>query len=122
QGRRRQKRRAAAQKRVTLFGISWSELLLVLVVALVVIGPRDMPRLLYQAGKVFKKIRKFTGDIQASLEEIMHEEELEDITREANKPGGDNLQFEIDRQYEAEQARRRLAEADAASPQKAVNE
>lgn len=94
-----------------MFGIGWSELLVVLVVAFVAIGPKEMPQLLYKAGKIFKKFKIFMGDVQKSLDAIMHEEELNDITREANKPGGDNLQFEIDRQYEADKARREAAAA-----------
>lgn len=78
-------------------------MLLVAVVAVVVIGPKELPAALYGIGKIFKKFRKFSGDIQKSLDEIFHEEELNEIIREANKPGGDNLQFEIDRQYALEQ-------------------
>lgn len=89
-----------------MFGIAWSEMLVILAVAIMVIGPKDLPRLLYAAGKTFRKIKRFTGDIQASLESIMHEEELDEITREANRAGGDNLQFEIDRQIEIEKDKR----------------
>ena len=89
-----------------MFDIGWSEMLLVGLVAIVVIGPQELPAALYGIGKIFKKFRKFSGDIQKSLDEILHEEELNEIIREANKPGGDNLQFEIDRQYELEQQAR----------------
>ena len=85
-----------------MFGIDWSEMLVVLAVAIIVIGPKDMPRILYQLGKLVRKFKIFMSDIQVSLDHIMREEELNDITREANKPGGDNLQFDIDRQIEIE--------------------
>ena len=81
-------------------------MLLVGLVAVVVIGPKELPAALYGIGKIFKKFKKFSGDIQKSLDEIFHEEELNEIIREANKPGGENLQFEIDRQYELEQKAR----------------
>lgn len=89
-----------------MFGIGWSEMLLVLAVAVVVIGPADLPRALYSAGKFIRKIKLFTSDIQKSLDRMMQDEELEDIAREANKIGGPNLQFEIDRQYQEEQSRK----------------
>lgn len=88
-----------------MFDISWSEMLLIVGVAVVVIGPQDLPRAMCTAGKFVRKIKMFTGDIQKSLDRIIHEEELNDITRDANRAGGDNLQFEIDRQYRAEQDR-----------------
>jgi sec-independent protein translocase protein TatB len=86
-------------------------MLLVAAVAVIVIGPQDLPRALYSAGKFVRKIKIFTGDIQKSFEGIMREGELDEITREANKAGGDNLQFEIDRQYEEEQKRKAALKA-----------
>lgn len=89
-----------------MFDVGWTEMLMILLVAAVVIGPKDMPRALHAAGKLFRKFKMFTGDVQKSLDRIMHEEDLNDIMREANKPGGENLQFEIERQYALEQARK----------------
>lgn len=94
-----------------MFGISWSEMLIILAVALVVIGPADLPRVLYSAGKLFRNVRRFTDDIQKSIDGIMREEELADIVREANLAGGDNLQFELDKQVQIEAARRAGAQA-----------
>lgn len=94
-----------------MFGISWSEMLIILAVALVVIGPADLPRVLYSAGKFFRNVRRFTDDIQKSIDGIMREEELADIVREANLAGGDNLQFELDKQVQIEAARRAGAQA-----------
>jgi len=89
-----------------LFGVDFSEMLLIVAVAVVVIGPKDLPKALHAAGKVIRKIKMFTGDIQASLDKIIHDEELNEITRHANRPGGENLQFEIERQL-AEERRRK---------------
>lgn len=86
-------------------------MLVILAAALVLIGPKDLPRVLYGAGKVLRNIRRFTGDVQKSIDDIMREEELNDIIRDANRPGGDNLQFEIDRQFQIEQARKTGAQA-----------
>lgn len=90
-----------------MFGIGWSELLVILALALLVIGPKDLPRVLYTAGKFIRKIKSFTGDIQNSLESVMRDEELEEITRNANAAGGDNLQFELEKQIQAEEARKK---------------
>ncbi len=94
-----------------MFGIAWAEMLVILAAALVLIGPKDLPRVLYGAGKILRNVRRFTGDIQKSIDDIMREEELNDIIRDANRPGGDNLQFEIDRQFQIEQARKTGAQA-----------
>jgi len=80
-------------------------MLVVLVVAVVAIGPKDLPKLLHSAGKFTRKIRVFTADVQKSVDKIIRDEELEEITREANKIGGENLQMEIERQLQEEELR-----------------
>ena len=85
-----------------MFGIGLPEFLLILAVAVVVIGPKDLPRALYMAGKFVRKIKKFSAEIQKSLDSVMEEGELDDIITEANKPGGENLQANIERQLQAE--------------------
>ncbi len=85
-----------------MFGIDLPEFLLIVFVAVVVIGPKDLPRALYMAGKFIRKIKSYTTDIQRTLDKIMEEGELEEIVRNANKPGGDDLQQKIDRQIAVE--------------------
>lgn len=85
-----------------MFGIGGVEFLIILAVAIVVIGPKDLPRTFYKAGKVIRKIKVVTADIQKSIEGVIMEGELDEIAREANKPGGENMQFEIDKQIKAE--------------------
>ncbi len=98
-----------------MFGIDLPEFLLIVFVAVVVIGPKDLPRALYMAGKFIRKIKSYTADIQKTLDKIMEEGELEEIVRNANKPGGDDLQQKIDRQIAAEAEDRTSERADAAN-------
>lgn len=90
-----------------MLGIAWSEMLLTAAVAVVVIGPKDLPGVLYSAGKILRKIKIFTSDVQKSLDQILHDEEMKEIIREANKAGGDNLDFEIEQQRAIEERRRK---------------
>jgi sec-independent protein translocase protein TatB len=87
-----------------LFDISWSEMLLIAAVSVVVIGPKDLPRALHAAGKFIRKIKVFSSDIQKSLDKIMQEGELEEITRSANKAGGPHVQRTVERQLAKEKA------------------
>lgn len=96
-----------------MFDIGWTEIALIGGVAVVVMGPEEMPRVLYNLGKVVRKIKTFTGDIQKSLDKIVNEVEVEDLARDINtKIGGPKLQFEIDRQVAEEE--RRMSEAENA--------
>jgi sec-independent protein translocase protein TatB len=85
-----------------LFGIGLPEFLVILVVAIVVIGPKDLPRALYNAGKLLRKFRVLTADIQKSLDHVLHEGELDEIVHHANKPGGEDLQQKVEAQVRAE--------------------
>jgi sec-independent protein translocase protein TatB len=87
-----------------LFGIGWPEFLVIMAVAVVVIGPEDLPRALHAVGKLARKFKRITGDLQKSIDDVLHEEELNEIIRDANKPGGENLQLEIERQLALEES------------------
>lgn len=85
-----------------MFGIGGPEFLLIVAVAIVVIGPKDLPRALYAAGKFMRKFKRMASEVQKTVDDVMKDEELDDIIREANKPGGKSLQAEIEKQIQAE--------------------
>ncbi len=64
-----------------MFDIGASELLLVVVVAIVVIGPKDLPLALRSAGRWIAKIRKVSGHFRSGLETMIREAELEDMEK-----------------------------------------
>lgn len=81
-----------------MFGIGWPEFLVILAVAVIVIGPKDMPRALHSIGKISRKIKSFTSEIQKSIDAVTLGEELQEITREANKAGDAHIDFRIEQQ------------------------
>ncbi|MBS7695709.1 MULTISPECIES: Sec-independent protein translocase protein TatB [unclassified Chelatococcus] len=64
-----------------MFDIGWSELLLVGAVALVVIGPKDLPRALKTVGQFTTKLKRMAAEFQSQFNEAMREAELDDIKR-----------------------------------------
>ena len=65
-----------------MFDIGSSELLVIAVVALLVIGPKDLPRVLNQVGKWIGKARSMTRHFKSGLETMAREAELEDMERQ----------------------------------------
>jgi sec-independent protein translocase protein TatB len=61
---------------------SWSHILIMLVVALVVVGPKDLPRLMNQAGKWAGKARTMAGEFRRSFDEMARESELSELRQE----------------------------------------
>lgn len=62
-----------------MFDIGWSELLVVGVVALVVIGPKELPRVLRTVGQGVNKLRRMAGEFQGQFNEALREAELTDL-------------------------------------------
>ena len=62
-----------------MFDIGWSEMAVIAVVALIVIGPKDLPRLLHTAGKLAAKARATLHEFQQSLADMAREAELEEL-------------------------------------------
>jgi sec-independent protein translocase protein TatB len=65
-----------------MFDLGWSELLLVAVVALVVIGPKDLPIAMRQVGKWVGKARAMTRHVRAGFDEMVRQTELEEMEKE----------------------------------------
>ena len=65
-----------------MFDIGWSELLLIGAVALVVIGPKDLPKALRAIGQATAKIRQMASEFQGTFNEAMREAELDTIKRD----------------------------------------
>src|SRR5690606_21948331 len=66
-----------------MFDIGWSELLLIGIAAIIVIGPKDLPRAMRQAGRWVATVRRLAGDFQGQVNEAMRETELDEFRREA---------------------------------------
>ena len=68
-----------------LFDLGMSELLLIGVVALVVIGPKDLPKALRVAGFWVRKARTLSREFQSSVEQMIREAELDEMRQELKK-------------------------------------
>ena len=64
-----------------MFDIAPSELLLVVIVAIVVIGPKDLPLALRTAGRWIGKIRRVSNHFRAGVETMIREAEMEEMER-----------------------------------------
>jgi sec-independent protein translocase protein TatB len=74
-----------------MFDIGWSEMLVILLVALVVIGPRDLPRVARTMGRWVAKGRAMAREFQNALEDMAREAELDKVKSEIEKAGRTNL-------------------------------
>lgn len=68
-----------------MFDIAWSELAFIGVVALIVIGPKDLPRVMRSLGQWTRRARSMAAEFQRNLDEMMREAELDEIRKEVEK-------------------------------------
>jgi sec-independent protein translocase protein TatB len=65
-----------------MFDLSWSHILLVLIVALVVVGPKDLPRLMRTAGQWMGKARHMANEFRKSFDDMARQSELDELRAE----------------------------------------
>lgn len=64
-----------------MFDVGWTELLVIAVVLIVVVGPKDLPPMLRAFGKMTTRMRKVAGEFRSQFDEALREAELDDVRR-----------------------------------------
>lgn len=62
-----------------MFEVGWTEMLVIAIVMIVVVGPKDLPRMLRTFGKATSKMRSMAGEFRKQFDEALKEAELEDV-------------------------------------------
>ena len=68
-----------------MFDIAWSELFVIMVVALVVVGPKDLPKLMRTAGQWASRARAMADQFRRSFDEMARHAELDELRNEVNR-------------------------------------
>lgn len=64
-----------------MFDIGWTELLIIAVLAIVVVGPRDLPRMMRTVGQFVSKMRGMAREFQSQFDQAVREAELDDVKK-----------------------------------------
>lgn len=67
-----------------MFDISWSEFLLIGIVALIVIGPKELPAVMRTLGQWTRKVRSMAAEFQNQFQEAMREAEMTDLKKQVD--------------------------------------
>jgi sec-independent protein translocase protein TatB len=68
-----------------MFDIAWSELFVIMIVALVVVGPKDLPKLMRAAGQWAGRARAMADQFRRSFDDMARQAELDELRNEVNK-------------------------------------
>ena len=77
-----------------MFSFGWGEILLILLVVIIVVGPKDIPKFLRQIGNLSKSIKKISREFKSSLNQIAEETDLKDVKNSITEVT--NLKKELD--------------------------
>lgn len=65
-----------------MLDMSWGEIMVIGAVALIVIGPKDLPKALRTVGQMTAKLRRMAAEFQGQFNEAMREAELDDVKKQ----------------------------------------
>lgn len=121
-----------------MFNIGWTEMLVIAIVLIIVVGPKDLPALLRTFGRTMTQLRSMAGEFRSQFDEALKEAELDDVRktfrdakklnptrelRDAMNPlrkAGEDLKSDIDRTMRGPaKSDETVAKKDPAAPVKA---
>lgn len=81
-----------------MLDVGWSEMLVIAIVMIVVVGPKDLPKMLRTFGRMTTKMRGMANDFQRQFNEAIKEAELDDVKKSVDSLRGLNPAAEIRKQ------------------------
>ncbi|MFA5591706.1 MAG: twin-arginine translocase TatA/TatE family subunit [Micavibrio sp.] len=67
-----------------MFGLSWPEIMVIVLVAVLVIGPKDIPQILYQVGRFFRRLQYMRFAMSRQFDDILQAGDIEELRRGVN--------------------------------------
>jgi len=62
-----------------MFDIGWTEILIIAVVAIIVVGPKDLPRMLRTSGRYAGQLRRTAGEFRSQFDDAIRDSELDEL-------------------------------------------
>ncbi|MSO72808.1 MAG: twin-arginine translocase subunit TatB [Rhodospirillaceae bacterium] len=78
-----------------MFDLAWSELAVVGLVAVLVLGPKELPQAMRTMAKVMRKMRGLTAELQGHMNEIVRQADLDEVRQSIQKFSTTNLSSEV---------------------------
>jgi len=102
-----------------MLDIGWQEIAIIFAIALVVVGPRDMPKIIRTAGEWMGKVRGYARDFQRTIEEAADYTEINAIKKEIEAANKELTAAKRDMTQEADDISRMMSEKVDGSEKKA---
>jgi len=95
-----------------MLGLDWSELALIAVVAVVVIGPKDLPEAVRGIAKGIQKLRRMAGEFQGQVDEVVREAKLDDVRNQINEIRNFDFKSVVEKEFDKDGSLRKTFNED----------
>jgi len=99
-----------------MFDFAWSEIVLIAAVALIAIGPKDMPVALRTISGLIKKARRMAGEFQTHVDEMMREADLGDVRKTVSEIRNFDIHSAVEKAVDPDRSLRKTFEANPLEP------
>ena len=103
-----------------MFDFAWSEIMLIGVVALIAIGPKDMPAAIKAVAGVVRKARRMASEFQTHVDELVREADLHEVRDQINEIRNFDIRGEVERTVDADGSLRATFTSNPLEPEPAV--
>jgi len=80
-----------------MFDFAWTEIALIAVVALIAIGPKDLPVAIKAVTEMIKKARRMAGEFQTHVDDLVREANLDEVRNQINEIRNFDIKGEVER-------------------------
>jgi sec-independent protein translocase protein TatB len=105
-----------------MFDFAWSEIALIAAVALIAIGPKDMPVAIRAVTDVIKKARRMAGEFQTHVDEMMRDANLDDVRSSISDLRNFDIRGEIEKAVDPDRSLRDTFASNPLEPTPSVTE
>lgn len=78
-----------------MFDLAWSEIAVIGVVAVLVLGPKELPQAMRTMARMMRKMRSLTSELQGHINEVVREAELDEVRQSIQKLSTTNIAAEV---------------------------
>lgn len=83
-----------------MLDIGWPELLIVALVTIIVVGPKELPRVLRTVTQVVRKVRAMASEFQSGIDDLAREAELDELKKSIEKTASTDIAGELENQID----------------------
>lgn len=80
-----------------MLDIGWSEMLIVGLITIIVVGPKELPRVLRTVTQVIRKLRALASEFQSGIDDLAREAELQDLKQSIEKTASTDIAGEFEK-------------------------